>query len=79
MNKLSKKYRDKRKRESLPPYTSLGCPLTKNMSGWCFFLCSPDKFGNGKCGRKAPHAMKSRIQLGIIEYEQKKLFEQECG
>jgi hypothetical protein len=49
----------------LPPYTYLGCPVTRNRSAWCFRLCRPDGKGDGVCGRPAPHAMKSRLQLSI--------------
>ena len=52
----------------LKEYTYLGCPLTSNQSAWCFRLCRPDGQGTGRCGRLAPHGLKSRIQLGIENY-----------
>lgn len=58
-------------------YTCLGCPLTRNRSAWCFRLCAPDEEGNGRCGRLAPHSLKSRIQLSI-ESHNKKLLEAHC-
>ena len=60
-----------RKRHSLPKYTSLGCPLTRNRTGWCFRICTPKK-GLGFCGRDAPHALRSRIQLGIDRFKREK-------
>jgi hypothetical protein len=57
----------------LRSYTYLGCPLTRNRSPWCFRLCIPDEKGQGECGRIAPHALKSRIQLGIEKHKADKL------
>ena len=72
MSRISRRHRKRNiKKNGLPKYTSLGCPLTRNLTGWCFFLCNPDKYGNGFCGRPAPHGLKGRIQLGIYEYEAK--------
>ncbi|MFP4529187.1 MAG: hypothetical protein ACLFQX_11590 [Candidatus Kapaibacterium sp.] len=62
--------RNKLKR--LPEYTFLGCPLTKNRTPWCFRICSPDADKCGPCGRPAPHAFRSHIQLGIDEYKRRK-------
>jgi hypothetical protein len=56
-------------RKGLKEYTYLGCPLTKNRSAWCFRLCIPNAFGNGNCGRIAPHSLTSRIQQSIIDYK----------
>jgi len=55
--------------KGLKEYTYLGCPLTKNRSAWCFRLCTPNAFGNGHCGRVAPHSLTSRIQQSIINYK----------
>jgi acyl-coenzyme A thioesterase PaaI-like protein len=52
-------------------YTYLGCPLTRNRSAWCYRLCTPNVNGRGRCGRIAPHSMKSRIQLGIEAHNKK--------
>lgn len=57
--------------EGLKEYTYLGCPLTRNRSPWCFGLCTPDAEGHGYCRRVAPHALKGRIQLGILNYNQR--------
>ena len=54
--------------KALKPYTYLGCPLTRNRSAWCFRLCTPDAHKHGRCGRIAPHALKSRIQASIERY-----------
>ena len=54
-------------------YTCLGCPLTRNRSTWCFRLCAPDEHGAGRCGRVAPHGLKSRTQLSIAEFNKKQL------
>jgi len=62
-----------RPRNGLKDYTYLGCPLTSNQSAWCFRLCRPDTEGHGRCGRLAPHSMKSRIQQGIEDYGKKLL------
>jgi uncharacterized protein (TIGR00369 family) len=55
----------------LKEYTYLGCPLTRNRTPWCFRLCAPDAEGHGHCGRIAPHALKGRIQAGILEYNKR--------
>lgn len=52
-------------------YTCLGCPLTRNRTAWCFRLCAPDADGNGRCGRIAPHGLRSRTQLSIERYNEK--------
>lgn len=52
-------------------YTCLGCPLTRNRTAWCFRLCTPDGEGNGRCGRIAPHGLRSRTQLSIEHYNEK--------
>ena len=57
-----------RKIRPMPKYTYLGCPLTKNQSGWCFRICKP-KNGLGFCGRPAPHVLRGRIQRGIDRYK----------
>ncbi|MFH2202697.1 MAG: hypothetical protein ABIJ96_06260 [Elusimicrobiota bacterium] len=60
----------KRRKKPLPKYTYLGCPLTKNLSPWCYSLCAPVE-GLGDCGRLAPHALKSRIREGIRRYKER--------
>ncbi len=50
-------------------YTYLGCPMTRNRSAWCFRLCAPDGEGNGRCGRLAPHHLRSRIQMSIERHK----------
>ncbi len=57
------------KKPQLPKYTSRGCTLTKNYSKWCNRDCTPNPDGYGHCGRLAPHAMKSRLQLAIQAYK----------
>jgi len=54
-------------------YSYLGCPLTRNRSAWCFRLCAPDAEGHGRCGRIAPHSLKSNIQSAIEKHGKKKL------
>lgn len=60
-----------RRVKSLPEYTYLGCPMTKNRSPWCFRMCRPSFDGKGQCGRVAPHSIKGNIQQGIIDYKKK--------
>jgi hypothetical protein len=61
----------KKRPRRLPRYTSLGCPLTRNRSNWCFRLCRPE--GQiGLCGRHAPHRMRSRIQTAIARHQARK-------
>lgn len=67
------------KKKSLPQYTYLGCPLTRNKSPWCFRLCAPDVEGKGRCGRIAPHTLKGRTQLAIEAHKKKKKLEEHCG
>ena len=63
-----------RTRKGLREYSYLGCPLTRTRSAWCFRLCTPDTKGHGRCGRIAPHSLKSNIQ-SAIEKHTKKQFE----
>ena len=49
--------------------TYLGCAMTRNRSAWCFRLCIPDGEGNGRCGRLAPHHLRSRIQMSIERHK----------
>ena len=59
------------KQRKLPEYTSRGCNLTKNDSKWCNRMCTPDPNGYGTCGRIAPHALTSRLQAAIKEFNLK--------
>ena len=55
----------KRKRKnSLPEYTGLGCLMTRNRTKWCYGICRPID-GLGACGRLAPHSLVGRTQLAI--------------
>ena len=67
-----------RTKKGVKKYTYLGCPLTRNRSAWCYRLCEPDREGHGKCGRIAPHSLKSAIQLAIAKHN-KKLAEIHCA
>jgi hypothetical protein len=58
------------RRRPLAYYTHLGCPLTHNRTAWCFRLCAPDEEGHGRCGRLAPHHLRSRIQQSIERYNE---------
>ena len=42
-----------------------GCPLTRNLSGWCHGYCAPIH-GRGVCGRIAPHAILGRTQQASL-------------
>lgn len=54
-------------------YTCLGCPLTRNRTPWCFRLCDPDEQGHGRCGRVAPHGLRSRTHASIVKYNKQQL------
>ena len=54
-------------------YSYLGCPLTRNRTAWCFRLCTPDKEGHGRCGRIAPHSLKSAVQKAIESHNKKQI------
>ena len=54
-------------------YSYLGCPLTRNRTAWCFRLCTPDAEGHGRCGRIAPHSLKSAIQTAIESHNKKQI------
>jgi uncharacterized protein (TIGR00369 family) len=71
MMTVKTKKRRVRTSSGLKEYTYLGCPLTRNRSPWCFRMCEPDLEGHGHCGRIAPHALKGRIQAGILEYNKR--------
>ncbi len=58
-------------------YTYLGCPLTRNRSAWCYRICGPDDEGLGRCGRIAPHGLRSRTQESI-EGHKEKLLQDHC-
>lgn len=68
----------KRGRRPLPEYTSLGCVMTRNLSGWCFRLCKPEN-GIGRCGRVYPFATRSRIQRGIDRFKRMKALDEARG
>ena len=55
-------------RRKLPDYRGRGCVQTKNDSKWCNQFCVPDAEGKGDCGRIAPHALKGRTQVAILEH-----------
>ena len=58
--------------QGIQEYTYLGCPLTLSNSAWCYRMCDPDSEGKGRCGRIAPHTLKSYIQTNIEEHNLKK-------
>lgn len=62
-----------RTNKGLKEYSYLGCPLTRNKTAWCYRICQLDEHGHGFCGRIAPHSLKSTIQVGIENYNKKKL------
>lgn len=59
--------------KGLKEYTYLGCPLTRSRSAWCYRICNPDGDGKGRCGRVAPHSLKSYIQANIEDFNKKQL------
>lgn len=67
--------RSVRTKKGIKKYTYLGCPLTRNRSAWCYRICPPDAEGHGRCGRIAPHSLKSSTQMAILNYKKKKLKE----
>lgn len=68
---MKKEIRTVRTKKGIKEYTYLGCPLTRNRSAWCYRLCAPNGGGHGRCGRVAPHSIKSRIQLAIERHKKK--------
>ncbi len=70
MEKEKKLIRTKKGRRE---YSYLGCPLTRNRTAWCFRMCTPDHEGHGRCGRIAPHSLKSAIQTAIESHNQKQI------
>ncbi len=75
---VEKKIVTVRTSKGLKDYTYLGCPLTNSRTAWCFRLCTPDEKGCGRCGRLAPHGMKSKIQLGIERHTAQKRIQSHC-
>jgi len=57
--------------QGIQEYTYLGCPLTLSHSAWCYRMCDPDGEGKGRCGRIAPHTLKSYIQTNIEKHNKK--------
>jgi hypothetical protein len=72
---VKKTIRTVRTKKGIKKYTYLGCPLTRNRSAWCYRICPPDSEGHGRCGRIAPHSLKSSTQMAILNYKKKKLQE----
>ena len=70
---MKKDTRKPRTSRGIREYSYLGCPLTRNRSAWCFRICTPDEEDRGRCGRLAPHTLKSNIQQGIENHNRKKL------
>ena len=64
-----KTIRSVRTKKGVKKYTYLGCPLTRNRSAWCYRICPPDAEGHGRCGRVAPHSLKSSTQMAILNYK----------
>jgi len=56
-------------------HTYLGCSVTRNKTAWCYRICPPDENGIGRCGRIAPHSLKSAIQIGIEKHKELKVLE----
>ena len=55
-------------KKGLPPYTYLGCAVTKDRTPWCHGICKPRK-GLGQCGRPFPGHMEGRTQRAIKNYK----------
>ena len=70
---MEKEKKQLRTRRGLREYSYLGCPLTRNRTAWCFRLCTPDSEGNGRCGRIAPHSLKSYLQTAIEKHNKKQV------
>ena len=70
-----KTIRSVRTKKGIKKYTYPGCPLTRNRSAWCYRMCPPDAEGHGRCGRIAPHSLKSSTQMAILNYKKRKLKE----
>lgn len=68
---MKKEIKVMRTRRGVKEYTYLGCRMTRNRSAWCYRMCTPDGEGHGRCGRVAPHSIKSRIQTAIEKYNRK--------
>ena len=54
-------------KKKLPPYTYLGCSVTKDKTPWCRSVCTPIE-GKGQCGRDFPGLMEGRIQQAVRNY-----------
>ena len=66
-------------KKKLPPYTYLGCAVTKDRTPWCRSVCTPIA-GKGQCGRDFPALMEGRIQQAVRNYKlQQRALEQEYG
>ena len=57
----------KKKKKKLPPYTYLGCSVTKDQTPWCRSVCQPID-GKGQCGRDFPGHMEGRLQEAVRNY-----------
>ena len=64
--------RRRRIRKKLPPYTYLGCSVTKDQTPWCRSVCTPIE-GKGQCGREFPALMEGRIQEAVRNYRLQQL------
>lgn len=68
----------KKKKKKLPPYTYLGCSVTKDRTPWCRSVCVPME-GKGQCGRDFPGLMEGRIQRAIRDYKLNQLAAEKYG
>jgi ribosomal protein L34E len=55
-------------KKKLPPYTYLGCSVTKDRTPWCRSVCEPID-GKGQCGRDFPGHMEGRLQEAVKNYK----------
>jgi len=62
-------------KNKLPPYTYLGCAVTKDKTPWCRSVCKP-RNGIGQCGRPFPGHMEGRTQRAIKKYKSKQRSEE---
>jgi hypothetical protein len=67
------------RKKKLPPYTYLGCAVTKDRTPWCRSVCVPIE-GKGQCGRDFPGLMEGRIQQAVRNYKlQQRALEEKYG
>jgi hypothetical protein len=59
------------KKRKVPLFRVLRCPMVGHQASWCRMLCRPID-GTGLCGRRAPHFLRSKTQIAIERFKERR-------